>query len=67
MLILWIGNVGNFTITHKDGIVVLTHTRGLLYPYSCVKVSYDLQFRTWHCSSTFRVLIRDLLGTEKVF
>ena len=25
MLILWIGNVGNFTITHKDSIVVLTH------------------------------------------
>jgi len=24
MLILWIGNVGNFTITHKGGIVVLT-------------------------------------------
>ena len=46
MLILWIGNIGNFTITHKDGIVVLTHIAwAAITAFVCKGYSYDLQFR----------------------
>lgn len=40
---LVIGNVGNFQLCTRDGIVVLTLLRGLLFPYPCTGFSYDLQ------------------------
>ena len=52
MRILSFGNVGNFQTGYKDGIVVLTRLRGLLTT-SVSQVSYDLQMKTWHNSSTF--------------
>ena len=51
MRILSFGNVGNFQTGYKDGIVVLTRLRGLLTT-SVSQVSYDLQMKTWHNSST---------------
>lgn len=51
MRILSFGNVGNFQTGYKDGIVVLTRLRGLLTT-SVFQVSYDLQMKTWHNSST---------------
>ena len=50
MRILSFGNVGNFQTGYKDGIVVLTRLRRLLTTLS--RVSYDLQMKTWHNSST---------------
>lgn len=46
------GNVGNFQIAYSDGIVVLTHIAWAAITTSVCKVSYDLQIKTWHCSST---------------
>ena len=40
---LVIGNVGNFQLCTRGGIVVLTLQRGLLFPYPCTGFSYDLQ------------------------
>ena len=51
MRILSFGNVGNFQTGYKDGIVVLTRLRGLLTT-SVSQISYDLQMKTWHNSST---------------
>lgn len=51
MRILSFGNVGNFQTGYKDGIVVLTRLCGLLTT-SVSQVSYDLQMKTWHNSST---------------
>ncbi|WP_297932010.1 hypothetical protein [uncultured Alistipes sp.] len=48
------GNVGNFQIAYSDGIVVLTHIAWAAITTSVCKVSYDLQIKTWHCSSTLR-------------
>ena len=53
MRILSFGNVGNFQTGYKDGIVVLTRLCGLLTT-SVSQVSYDLQMKTWHNSSTLQ-------------
>ena len=51
MRILSFGNVGNFQTGYKDGIVVLTRLRRPLTT-SVSQISYDLQMKTWHNSST---------------
>ena len=51
MRILSFGNVGNFQTGYKDGIVVLTRLCRPLTT-SVSQISYDLQMKTWHNSST---------------
>ena len=56
------GNVGNFQIAYSDGIVVLTHIAWAAITTSVCKVSYDLQIKTWHCSSTLPCFIKVLVA-----
>ena len=47
----------------KDSIVVLTCIAWAAITTSAQKVSYDLQTKTWHCSSTLRVYTKSSFGT----
>lgn len=67
MPILLFENVGNFQkYIQRFAWWFLRYSVDCYY-YICIRVSYDLQTKTWHCSSTLSVFLKVFEELERHF